>query len=67
MIEEVPSPFRPAQRHLSRRDPVLRRLIRQIGPVTLRPDPDGFAVLVRSIVSQQISTRAAAAIYQRFL
>ena len=40
--------FTKAQRHLSRRDAVLKRLIKQVGPCTLRSDPDGFAVLVRS-------------------
>ena len=51
-----------ARRHLSRSDPILREVIRQIGPFTLQHNPDGFAVLVHSIISQQISTKAAAAI-----
>src|ERR1700722_19675546 len=54
-----------AQRHLSRKDSILKGLIRQVGPCTLRHDPDGFGVLVRSIISQQISTRAALAIGER--
>jgi DNA-3-methyladenine glycosylase II len=57
--------FAKAQRHLSRRDPVLKRLIKQIGPCTLVPNPDGFSVLVRSIVSQQISSKAARSISAR--
>jgi len=61
----VPSPFATAQRRLARRDAVLKGLIGHVGPCTLRHDPDGFSVLVRSIVSQQISTRAAAAIGAR--
>lgn len=56
-----------ARRHLSRRDPVLKRLIAAVGPCTLRHEPDGFAALVRSIVSQQISTKAAASIHGRLL
>jgi DNA-3-methyladenine glycosylase II len=51
-----------ARRRLARRDAVLRRLIGLVGPCTLRHDPDGFGVLVRSIISQQISTKAALAI-----
>jgi DNA-3-methyladenine glycosylase II len=51
-----------ARKHLSRQDPILRNIIRQIGPFTLQHNPDGFAVLVHSIISQQISTKAAAAI-----
>ena len=54
-----------ARRHLSRRDPILREVIRFIGPCTLQHNPDGFAVLVHSIISQQISTKAAAAIRTR--
>src|SRR5262249_47551502 len=56
-----------AQRHLSRRDAVLKRVIKEYGPCTLRYDPDGFSVLCRSIVSQQISTKAAKAISARLL
>ena len=56
-----------ARRHLARRDPVLKRLIGAVGPCTLRHDPDGFAELVRSIIAQQISTRAAASIHARLL
>jgi 3-methyladenine DNA glycosylase/8-oxoguanine DNA glycosylase len=55
----------PAQRHLARRDPVLKELIHRIGPCTLSHDPDGFAVLTRAIVAQQISTHAARAIHAR--
>lgn len=57
--------YQKAQRHLSRRDPVLRQLIKEIGPCTLQHDSDLFGVLVRSIVAQQISTKAARAIGNR--
>src|SRR5262249_36903419 len=60
-----PSVFAQAQRQLSRRDPVLKKLIKAVGPCTLQPNPDRFGVLVRSIVSQQISTKAAASILAR--
>lgn len=56
-----------ARRHLSRRDAILKPLIRTIGPCTLRLSDDCFATLVRSIVSQQISTKAARAIGGRLL
>jgi DNA-3-methyladenine glycosylase II len=56
-----------ARRHLARRDPVLKQLMGTVGPCTLRHEPDGFAALVRSIISQQISTRAAATIHGRLL
>ncbi|MBI3822675.1 MAG: DNA-3-methyladenine glycosylase 2 family protein [Planctomycetes bacterium] len=56
-----------ARRHLSRRDAILRPLIRAIGPCTLQHNSDHFAILVRSIISQQISTKAALAIGNRLL
>jgi DNA-3-methyladenine glycosylase II len=59
--------YQKAQRHLSRRDPVLRQLMKQLGPCTLRHDPDLFHVLVRSIISQQISTKAARSIGNRLI
>src|SRR5262249_7712170 len=57
--------FAKAQRHLARRDAVLKKLIRRVGPCTLQVNSDRFGVLVRSIVSQQISTKAAASIRAR--
>ena len=54
--------FRKAQRHLTRRDPILKRIIATVGPCTLQPTTDYFAILVRSIVSQMISTKAAISI-----
>src|SRR5262245_25989143 len=56
-----------ARRHLARRDPVLGRLIRSVGKCTLTPSDDHFGVLARSIISQQISTKAAAAITGRLV
>src|SRR5262249_16050275 len=55
----------PAQQHLSRRDHVLKRLIRKVGPCTLRCERNRFAALARPIISQQISTVAARAIRAR--
>jgi DNA-3-methyladenine glycosylase II len=60
-----PDVYQKAQRHLARRDPVLKRLIRKVGPCTLRPGPDHFKELVRSIIAQQISTLAARSIAAR--
>jgi DNA-3-methyladenine glycosylase II len=60
-----PAAYTKARRHLARRDPVLKELMSAVGPCTLRPNPDGFALLVRSIIAQQISTRAALAIGAR--
>jgi len=54
-----------AVRHLKRQDTVLRGVIEQVGPLRLKSAGVGYAVLVQSIISQQISTAAAATIGQR--
>jgi DNA-3-methyladenine glycosylase II len=59
--------FARIRRHLARRDPVMRRVIKQVGPCTLRFEPDHFRVLVGSIVAQQISTVAARTIQGRLV
>jgi DNA-3-methyladenine glycosylase II len=59
------SPWRKVQRHLARRDPVMKRLVAVVGPCTLWHQPEGFAALARAITAQQISTKAAQAINGR--
>jgi DNA-3-methyladenine glycosylase II len=54
--------FVKAQRHLKRHDPILKRLITTVGPCVLPLRPNRFEVLVRSILSQQISNKAAISI-----
>jgi DNA-3-methyladenine glycosylase II len=61
----VPAELARAQRHLARRDPVLKRLVAAVGPCTLWFQRDPFAALVRAIVAQQISTKAANSIRGR--
>ncbi len=56
-----------AVRHLRRVDPHLREIIDRIGPCRLEPHPDRFSALVRSIIGQQISTKAAASINARLI
>jgi DNA-3-methyladenine glycosylase II len=57
--------------HLRAADPVMRKLIDELGPDGLgdprrgRPPTDHYGALVRSIVGQQLSTKAARAIYGR--
>lgn len=58
----VDDPWKKAREHLRRRDAVLRPLLRAVGPCTLQPMTDLFGALVRSIIAQQISTKAAASI-----
>jgi DNA-3-methyladenine glycosylase II len=57
--------FARARRHLSRKDPVLREVIARVGRCTLEPGGDRFAALVRAVVAQMISTKAARAITAR--
>ncbi len=42
-----------------------RRLIDRVGPCLLEPRPDRFGTLVRAIIGQQISSKAAASIDER--
>jgi 3-methyladenine DNA glycosylase/8-oxoguanine DNA glycosylase len=54
-----------ARRHLGRRDPALKQLMKTVGPFTLQPTGVSFLILVRAIISQLISTKAAITIFGR--
>ncbi len=58
-----------ARRLLLRRDPILAALIRRHGPCGLAAAQraDHFSALVRAIVGQQLSTKAAATIHRRLI
>jgi DNA-3-methyladenine glycosylase II len=53
--------------HLVRRDRILKKLIPQHPEVWLTSRGTPFVTLARAIIGQQISTRAADALWQRFL
>jgi 3-methyladenine DNA glycosylase/8-oxoguanine DNA glycosylase len=55
-----------ATKHLARVDTKLARVIREVGPRELVPRRGRYASLCRSIVGQQVSTKAAASVYERF-
>ena len=57
-----------AVEHLRASDPVMARVIDEIGAfrMQLRPSSSVFAVLTRAIVNQQLNGKAAAAIFARF-
>ena len=59
--------LRRARRHLAAADPVMARLVREIGPVPMRAHRGGsaFAYLSRAILAQQISVAAARSIAKR--
>lgn len=66
MLPDAPlSDHTPALARLSR-DPVLAQVVACVPPLpVLAPAPDPFGTLVRSVVGQQLSTRAAASIHTR--
>ena len=57
-----------ARRLLARRDPVIRDLMKRHGPCGLADaqHEDAFTALTHAIISQQLSTKAAATIARRF-
>ena len=59
----------PADAHLAAADPVMARLVEALGPieVTPQPPPDLYAALLRAITGQQLSVKAARAIYGRLV
>lgn len=59
------SQLRMARLHLRRTDPVMKQVIDHVGPCTLRCNRNRFEMLVRSIISQQISTAAARTVRDR--
>ena len=65
----TPVDYARARRLLLRRDPILANLIRQHGPCGLADAlrVDHFAALVRAIIFQQLSTKAASTIHSRLL
>jgi DNA-3-methyladenine glycosylase II len=56
-----------ALRHIRRRDPIMRDVIRKAGPFTMRTHRNRFRALVFSILAQQISGKAAASIRARLV
>ena len=65
-MKRFPVYWHKAKRILSKRDPVLREVIKKYkkGFLTTRNDP--FFSLCRTIVGQQISTKAADSIWSKF-
>lgn len=66
-----PTPVTPAFwdeacRYLVKKDRVMKRLIPKFGEVSLQTRGDAFITLARSIVGQQISVKAAQAVWDRF-
>lgn len=62
----VPLYWADACKHLVKKDRVMKRLIPSIGNSALQSRGDAFSTLARSIVSQQISVKAAQTVWNRF-
>jgi DNA-3-methyladenine glycosylase II len=56
-----------AQKHLAKNEPKIKELIVRYGNCRITPHTDYYSELVTSIVGQQLSIKAAAAIWQRVL
>ncbi len=63
---DAPGYWLDACRHLMKRDRVMKKLIPQHAGVCLQSRGDAFVTLARSIVGQQISVKAAQAVWDRF-
>ncbi len=67
LVEGVPSYWDEAKAELMKRDRVMRKLIPRFGDLHLASRGEPFTTLARSIIGQQISTKAAETVWQRFL
>lgn len=63
----TPSIQKKAIQDLSKKDPILGKVIKKAGMVEFTQDESYFYSLVSSIVSQQLSTKAADTIWKRFV
>lgn len=59
--------LREAEKYLAKKDRRLARVIQTSGPCRLQPHTDHYGELVGSIVGQQLSAKAAGAIWRRVL
>ena len=62
----MPAYWAEACKHLIKKDRVMKRLIPKFPDSCLQAREDAFSTLARSIVGQQISVKAAQAVWQRF-
>jgi len=62
-----PETLQQAAEHLKQHDLILRPIIERTGPCTILPHKKYYQELVESIISQQLSVKAAATILRRFI
>ncbi|MFC0391668.1 DNA-3-methyladenine glycosylase family protein [Paenibacillus mendelii] len=58
-------PYSHGVRNLCNNDPLLDKLINRIGNIRIPVQQDGFIYLVRSLIGQQLSSKAAGTIFRR--
>jgi len=68
-MRKRPLPYDPeaARKHLLKADPVIREIVRSIGPFTIEVRGQPYESLVRAVLYQQLAGPAASAIERRFL
>jgi len=68
IVHELATPdyWDDACKHLMKKDRVMKRLIPQFEGAALQTRGDAFVTLARSIVGQQVSVKAAQAVWERF-
>jgi len=68
IVQELATPdyWDDACKHLMKKDRVMKRLIPQFEGAALQTRGDAFVTLARSIVGQQVSVKAAQAVWERF-
>lgn len=64
--QEFSKKVKEARKYLSKNDPVLKEIIRKTGEFGIKPHKNYFRILTYSIISQQLSTKAAEQISNRF-
>jgi len=67
MATDKVSYARKARLHLTKADPVLARIIAEVGALGIAPRRERFQALARAIIFQQLAGAAANAIYGRFV
>ncbi|MEX2246471.1 MAG: DNA-3-methyladenine glycosylase [Dehalococcoidia bacterium] len=68
-MRKRPLPYDPqaARRHLMRCDPIMRDIVKRVGPCTIEARGQPYESLLRAVLYQQLAGPAAAAIERRFL
>jgi len=68
-VSDIASPqaLTKAAQHLAAKDPALKRLVDLYGIPTITPHKNYYQELVESIISQQLSVKAASTILRRFV